>query len=149
MKVHKVMTTNPKLCSPDTTLKDVACMMKDHDTGFIPICDGERIIGAITDRDIVVRAICQGVDSSQAKVADYMTPSVCWIRQDQDLHDAIAIMEERKIRRLLVMDENKKLVGVFSLGDLAEARGFRNLAEEVLAKVSESPKTLSHPAAKQ
>lgn len=146
MKIRDVMTANPQICTPETTLKDVACMMRDHDTGFIPVCDGDRIGGVITDRDMVVRGLCQGVDSSKATVRDCMTMEICWIKQDQDIQDAIAIMEERKIRRMLVMDENKKLVGVFSLGDLAEAKGIRNLAEQVLQRVSESPKTTSHPA---
>ncbi len=149
MKIRDVMTANPKLCQPDTSLKDVACMMRDNDTGFIPVCDGDRITGVITDRDMVVRSLCQGVDTSQAKVRDCMTTDICWIRQDQDIQDAIAVMEERKIRRMLVMDESKRLVGVFSLGDLAEARGIRNLAEQVLSRVSESPKTTAHPAARQ
>ena len=149
MKIRDVMTANPQLCTPDSNLKDVACMMRDHDTGFIPVCDGDRITGVITDRDMVVRSLCQGVDTSQAKVRDCMTTDICWIQQDQDIKDAIAVMEERKIRRMLVMDEQKRLVGVFSLGDLAEAKGIRNLAEEVLKRVSESPKTMAHPASRQ
>lgn len=148
MKIRDVMTANPKLCKPDTSLKDVACMMRDNDTGFIPVCDGDRITGVITDRDMVVRSLCQGVDTAKATVRDCMSTDICWIQQDQDIKDAIAVMEERKIRRMLVMDQQKRLVGVFSLGDLAEAKGIRNLAEEVLSKVSESPKTTSHPASK-
>lgn len=149
MKIRDVLTANPKICSPDTTLMDVACMMRDNDTGFIPVCDGDRITGVITDRDMVVRGLCKGVDARQAKVRDCMTTNICWIQQDQDIKDAIAVMEERKIRRMLVMDAAKRLVGVLSLGDLAEAKGIRNLAEELLERVSESPKTLSHPAARQ
>jgi CBS domain-containing protein len=149
MKIRDVMTANPKLCTPDSTLKDVACMMRDNDTGFIPICDGDRITGVITDRDMVVRSLCQGVDTAKATVRDCMSMDICWIQQDQDIKDAIAVMEERKIRRMLVMDQQKKLVGVFSLGDLAEAKGIRGLAEEVLQRVSESPKTTSHPASRQ
>lgn len=147
MRIRDVMTANPKLCSPETTLKDVACLMRDHDTGFIPVCDGDRITGVITDRDMVVRSLCQGVDTSKATVRDCMSTEICWIQQDQDVKDAIAVMEERKIRRMLVMDQNKRLVGVLSLGDLAEVKGIRNLAETVLESVSASPKTMAHRGA--
>jgi FOG: CBS domain len=149
MKIRDVMTANPQLCTPDSNLKDVACMMRDNDTGFLPVCDGDRITGVITDRDIVVRALCQGIDTSRAKVRDCMTKDICWIQQDQDIKDAIAVMEERKIRRMLVMDAQKRLAGVLSLGDLAEAKGIRNLAETLLERVSESPKTMAHPAARK
>ncbi len=149
MRISDVMTANPQICGPETTLKDAACMMRDNDTGFIPVCDGDRITGVITDRDMVVRSVSQGADASQAKVRDSMSMDICWIQQDQDVKDAIAVMEERKIRRMLVMDQKKRLVGVLSLGDLAEAKGISSLAEEVLSSVSESSKTLSHPAAKQ
>lgn len=144
MRIRDVMTANPKLCSPDTTLKEAACMMRDNDTGFIPVCDGDRITGVLTDRDMVVRGICQGVNTAQATVKDCMSQDLCWIKQDQDVKDAIAMMEERKIRRMLVMDESKRLVGVLSLGDLAEVKETKKLAEEVLEKVSESAKTMAH-----
>jgi CBS domain-containing protein len=145
MRIRDVMTLHPQLCTPETSLKDAACMMRDHDTGFIPVCDGDRIAGVLTDRDMVIRSMCQGVDTLQAKVKDCMSTNICWIQQDQDVKDAIAVMEERKIRRMLVMDAQKRLVGVLSLGDLAEAKGIRSLAEEVLTSVSASPKTTSHP----
>lgn len=144
MRIRDVMTANPKLCNPDTSLKDAACMMKEHDTGFIPVCDGDRITGVITDRDMVIRGICQGVNTDQATVKACMSQEICWIKQDQDVKDAIAMMEERKIRRMLVMDESKRLVGVLSLGDLAEVKETQKLAEEVLEKVSESAKTMAH-----
>jgi CBS domain-containing protein len=144
MKVRDVMTASPQMCSPDSSLMDVACAMRDHDTGFIPVCDGDRITGVITDRDIVVRAICQGLDSRQAKARDFLTTDICWVRQDQDVRDAISLMEERQIRRMLVMDENKRLCGVVSLGDLAEVQDTQSMAEEVLQEVSKSEKTLSH-----
>lgn len=144
MKIRDVMTTHPKLCTPETSLKDAACMMRDLDTGFIPVCEGDRIAGVLTDRDMVVRQMCQGGDVSQAKVRDCMSKEICWIQQEQDVKDAIAIMEERKIRRMLVMDTDKRLVGVLSLGDLAETQGLRSLAEEVLTKVSESASTMRH-----
>lgn len=144
MIIRDVMTANPKLCTPETTLKDAACMMRDLDTGFIPVCEGDRIAGVLTDRDMVVRSMCKGHDPAQAKVRDCMSQDICWIQQDQDIKDAIAIMEERKIRRMLVMDTQKRLVGVLSLGDLAETQGLRSLAEEVLSKVSESGATKAH-----
>ena len=138
--VRDVMTQDPVFVSPDATLATVARLMQAHDTGFIPVVDGTDLCGVITDRDIVVRAIAKGADPTVSAVKDYATKDVDTITPDADLQEALANMEHRRIRRMLVWD--KRLVGVVSLGDLAET--VPDEAEDVLVEVSKSPKTLAH-----
>jgi CBS domain-containing protein len=139
--IKEIMTPNPKVCAADATLQEVARLMIDEDTGFIPVIRKGRICGVITDRDIVVRATAQGVDPTQARAGDFCSIELEWVSQDTSVDDAIELMEARKIRRLLVCDGGCP-IGVVSLGDLAECRP--DDADAVLVEVSKSEKTLAH-----
>jgi CBS domain-containing protein len=111
--------------------------MKNLDVGPLPVCENDRIVGIITDRDITVRGVCEGCDPKITMVRYVMTPGVVYCFEDQDIQEAAELMREKRIRRLAVLNRNKRLVGIVSLGDLALETGDEHLAWETLEKVSE------------
>lgn len=120
---------------PDATVETAAEKMKSLDVGPLPVCDGDRLVGMLTDRDIVVRAIAEGRDPKRTMVRDIMTQEVVYGFEDQDVAQAARLMEEKQVRRLVVLSRDKRLVGIVSLGDLAVETGDKALAGEVLEKV--------------
>ena len=135
--VRDVMTPEPVTVSSTSSLEQAARRMRDAGIGNVIIMDGEQITGILTDRDIVVRAVAEGTDPSTCKVSDVMTPNVSWLFEDEDVEKAGDLMREKQIRRLAVVDRNKKLVGIVSLGDLAVEGEDEDFAGEVLEGVSE------------
>lgn len=140
-KVRDAMTPNPVACANDATLQEVAQKMLDEDTGFIPLVEDGCICGVITDRDIVLRATAKGIDPTKAMAVEYASCGIECVGADASIEEAVQHMENRKIRRLLVVEGNRP-IGVVSLGDLAEVAPKQ--AEDVLVEVSKSQKTLSH-----
>jgi CBS domain-containing protein len=118
MKVSEVMTPNVCIANPDDSLKQVAELMAQQDIGFLPVGDMDRLVGTITDRDIVVRGVANGHDAS-TKVRAVMTKDVKYCYDDQELDDVIQNMGDIQVRRLPVVDRDKRLVGVVSLADAA------------------------------
>ena len=118
MKIRDVMTRDAKLAKPDDTLQDAAKLMKDCDCGVLPVAEGDRLIGMITDRDIAVRAVAEGMGPS-SKVRDAMTQEVKYCFEDEDVSHVCENMGDIQVRRLPVMDRSKRLIGIVSLGDLA------------------------------
>lgn len=139
--IKDVMTPNPLCVTSDANLQEAARLMVEADAGILPVLDGDTLKGVITDRDIIVRAIAKGIDPKTGLVRDALTTDVDTIGPDMSIQDAVEHMENRQIRRLVVC-ENDKVVGVVSLGDLAECES--QAAEGVLVEVSKSPKTLAH-----
>ena len=111
--------------------------MSHRDVGPLPVCDGDRLIGMLTDRDITVRAVAAGRDPRMTHVRDIMTLDVVYGFEDQDVEDAARLMEQYQIRRLPVLNRSQQLVGMVALGDLAVHAGTRPVAAEVLEQVSE------------
>jgi CBS domain-containing protein len=137
MNVQSVMTANPACCQATTPLSDVARLMIDHDCGQIPVVDDAgKPVGVVTDRDIAVRVVANGRDSSQCCAKDAMSESVRTVRDDSPLKDAVCLMESAKVRRVPVVDSAGKLCGMFSLADLALA-GKDAATAEVVREVSE------------
>lgn len=134
--ISDVMSKNVVCLSPDTSLREVATRMKALDCGAIPVCDNDRLAGMVTDRDIVIKAVAEGIDITAAKARDVMTSPVVYCFENQDVGEAARLMEVKQIRRLLVLDENKRLVGILSLGDIS-TRGYEELSGEILEAVSE------------
>lgn len=137
MKLSKIMTHGFEAVPLHASLAEAAAKMAHEDIGALPVCaDGGDVIGMVTDRDITVRAVAGGKDPTRTKVEEVMTPEVISCREDADIEEACQLMEERRVRRLLVTDGGGKPRGIVSLGDLAY-----NLREkksgEVLKKVSE------------
>ncbi|HEY8668436.1 MAG TPA: CBS domain-containing protein [Tepidisphaeraceae bacterium] len=137
MLLKDVMTRGVAEVPPGATLKEAAEKMRSLDVGALPVCTGEKLIGMLTDRDIAVRAVAEGCDPSRTMVSDAMTPDVTYCFEDDDVDEAARIMEEKQIRRLLVLDRNKHAVGIVSLGDIATHTRDRSLSGEVLERVSE------------
>ena len=118
MKVRDIMTTDVATATPETTLEDIATMMRDEDTGAIPVLDNDELVGIITDRDIVIRCIAEGKDPVETTVEDVVTERLETIEPDSDIEEARELMSRRQIRRLPVVEDGE-LIGMLSIGDLA------------------------------
>jgi len=145
MIVREVMTPQVEVIHPDATLREAAAKMKSLDVGPIPVCDGERLQGMLTDRDITVRATAEGRDPNHTRVREVMSPDVFYCFEDQDVQDAARLMEDRQIRRLVVLDRNKRLVGIVSLGDLAVQTDDEELGGEELSETLSGVSMPSRP----
>ena len=139
MLIRDILTKDPQVVRPDASICEAAKKMKQLDIGMLPVCDGERLIGAVTDRDLAIRAVAEGRDANRTFVHEVMSrdPFCCF--EDDDLEMAAIIMEEKQVRRLPVLNRQKRLVGIVSLGDLALRADDEVLVEEVLECVSEVP----------
>jgi CBS domain-containing protein len=137
MRIHEVMTRSVEGISPNASLQAAAAKMKALDVGPLPVCEDDRVIGMITDRDITVRATAEGDSPTVIRVRDVMTPDVVYCFEDQLVGEAARLMREHQIRRLLVLDRERRLVGIVSLGDLAVEAGDEELVGNTLEAVSE------------
>jgi CBS domain-containing protein len=130
MWIRDIMTRDVECVWPDDTLQEAALRMKELDVGPMPVCDYDRVVGMLTDRDITVRAVAEGRDPRSTRVRDVMTRNVVSCSEDDGVEEAARLMQERQIRRLLVLDRDKRLIGIVSLGDLAaEAEDPYRMAE--------------------
>lgn len=136
MQVKDIMTRDVEIARRDTPLSDAAEKMRGHDIGVLPICDGEELVGMITDRDITVRATANKLHPELVRCQDVMTPNVVFCFEDQEVADAGKIMQDHKIRRLPVVNRQRHLVGVLSLGDIALGTGDTKLAGVSIQEVS-------------
>lgn len=136
-RISEVMTRQPRVIQPDATVADAATIMRRLDVGALPVCDGSRLIGMLTDRDITTRATAEGRDPFLTPVRDVMSPGVAWASEDDPVEEAARIMREHRIRRLPIVNERHTLVGVVSLGDLAVDVKDDDLSGETLERVSE------------
>lgn len=136
MRLRDLMTTDVRTCAPDTPLSDVARIMEEADCGFVPVVDGGRVAGVITDRDIVLRAVARGRDIRTTTARECMTSPAVTVGPDTDAHAAADLMADKQIRRLCVVDGGR-LVGVVALGDLATERIHVDEAGEALSSISE------------
>ena len=137
MQLKEMMTPQVEVIAPEATIREAAEKMSHRDIGPLPVCDGERLVGMVTDRDITVRAVAEGRDPATTLVREVMTSDLVYGFEDQDVQDAARLMEQYQIRRLPVLNRSKQLVGIVALGDLAVHPGQQPLAGEVLEQVSE------------
>ncbi len=136
MKVKEAMHKGVDWVTPDTSLSELARLMRDHDIGAIPIGENDRLIGMVTDRDIVCKGLAQGgFDAQRITARDVMTAGIHCCAEDDDLAKAVRHMEELQVRRLPVINKNKRMVGILSLGDISHAAP-GNLVSEVARSVS-------------
>ena len=135
MKVREAMTQDVRLVTPDQPISEAARLMAELDIGALPVQENDRLVGMITDRDIAVRAVaqCRGPDT---RVADVMSREVKYCYEDQSIDEVTQNMGELRIRRLPVLNRDKRLVGILSLGDLAIDEGARDEAGEALGGIS-------------
>jgi CBS domain-containing protein len=137
MKLKDIMTETVEVVAPDTSLYEAARRMRDLDVGALPVCDGDRLVGMLTDRDLTVRAVAEGRDPKSEPVRKSMTPEIAYCFEDQTAAEAEEIMAEKQIRRLPVLNRDKRLVGIVSLGDLATRTHEARAVGKTLEKVSE------------
>ena len=130
------MTKDVASLNVDDTIERAAQLMKQHDVGAVPVCNCEKVVGIITDRDIALRAVAEGENVKLEAVRSIMSSNPVLGSPDMDVHEAARIMKERQIRRLPIV-ENSSLVGVISLGDIATTPNLKNDAEEALCDISE------------
>jgi CBS domain-containing protein len=121
--ISEIMTRDVAVISPDSNVQQAAQMMRDLNVGALPVCDGKRLLGMITDRDITIRAVAEGMAASDCKVSDAMTKEALWCFEDQTVGEVLQQMGDQQIRRIPVMNRNMELAGVVSLGDLATRQG--------------------------
>ena len=134
-KLSEVMTKNVQIISPDATIKEAAQQMRGGDFGMLPVGEDDRMIGAISDRDIAIRAIAEGKESS-TRVRDVMSGGIVWAYETDTVEDAARIMSENQVRRLPVVNKDKRLVGIVALGDFAIDSADIVPAAEALAEIS-------------
>jgi len=134
-QLRELMTRDVKVITPDMTIGDAAKTMRDGNFGMMPVGENDRMIGTISDRDIVIRAVAEGMDFS-TKVRDVMSKGIAWAYEDETVEEATKIMSERQVRRLPVVNRDKRLVGIVALGDIAVERSEIEPAAEALSEIS-------------
>jgi CBS domain-containing protein len=138
MNIREVMTPNPRSVSPNDSIQNAACIMRDEDAGAVPVVDNGRAIGIVTDRDIVVRVVAEG-GQLNSPVRDIVTNSLVSATPDMSTREAAQLMSDHQIRRLPVV-ENDRLVGIVSIGDLAVKEGKDGRIGDTLQHISEGVK---------
>lgn len=134
--VRDVMTTEVKVCSPQDSITAAARIMRDVNCGAVPVCEGEQIVGMITDRDIVIHCVAQGQDCNNVSCSECMTGHVVTCSPDMDVHECARLMAEHQIRRIPV-EQDGQIVGICAIGDLATVNIFANEAGDALSQISE------------
>jgi CBS domain-containing protein len=137
MQLKEFVNSRVETVRSGDTLQRAAEKMRELDVGSLPVCDEGQLVGMITDRDITIRAVAKGSDPAAATVSEVMTPEVLWCFENEEVEEAARIMQKHQVRRILVLNEAKELVGITSLGELATATGDRLLGGETLESVSE------------
>ena len=128
MQIRDVMTADPTTVSPDTPMQQAAQLMRDGDFGAVAVCDGRKLQGVVTDRDIAVRGVADGRDHA-TPVSELMSGDVHWLYDDQDASEAAQMMQREQVRRVFVVDRDKHLVGVVATADVAIERPNEEVAE--------------------
>jgi CBS domain-containing protein len=137
MKINEIMTTDFTMIDSTTSLIEAAEKMKSLNVGFLPVKEGTRLIGLITDRDLVIRGLAEGLNPGSTQVKDIISSEIVYCYEDDSVEDAARLMEDHQIRRLMVVNHDQTPVGVVSLGDLAVKLGEDRLSGEVLERISE------------
>lgn len=135
MKVRQVMHSPAEWVAADTPVSEVAARMAIADIGALPVGRDDRLVGMITDRDLALRVVAQKRDPQTTRAEEVMTPGLVWCRTEEEVGDAVHLMDERKIRRLPVINEERRLVGMLTLGDIAQGTGLELAGELARAVV--------------
>lgn len=135
MKIQEIMTTDVTSVAPDTSVVEAAKLMKAEDIGSVPVCEQSKVVGILTDRDIIIRSVAEGKNPQATKVSEIMSSKVETVTPDTDLDEVSNLMSDRQIRRVPVV-ENNKLVGIVALSDIALEDEFYMEASEALTDIS-------------
>jgi CBS domain-containing protein len=144
MKIQDIMTPDPYVCDPETPVSEVAAKMRDLEVGMIPVCDGKKLRGTVTDRDIVLRAVADELDPTMTVADEVMSSEIISCFEDEEVGRAAELMERNQIRRLPVLNRSKQLVGIISLGDIAAKGKNDRITGETLDAISHPPTSESH-----
>lgn len=134
-QVKALMSKDVRVIGADQTIQEAAVLMREGNYGMMPVGENDRMIGAISDRDIVVRAIAHGKGAS-TKVRDVMSPGIFWTYEEDSIDKAAEIMSKHQIRRLPIVDADKRLVGIVALGDFTVERSDIDVAADALSEIS-------------
>lgn len=140
-KVETVMSRDVQCMAPNDTVSALARRMRELNVGALPVCDNGRLAGMVTDRDIVLKALANGRDPRSVTAREVMSSPIVFCFDDQEIDECARIMEARQVRRLVVLNRDKQLVGIVSLSDLAVRGGSEEISAEVLEKVSKHGRT--------
>ena len=135
-QLKDMMSRDVQVISPDMSIKEAAIKMRDGDFGMMPVGEDDRMIGTLSDRDIVIRAVADGLDAD-TKVRDVMSEGIAWAYEDDSVENAAKIMSEWQVRRLPVVDRDKRLVGIVALGDFAVESSDIQPVAEALSEISQ------------
>jgi CBS domain-containing protein len=138
MQVKEIMSRNVEMITPDTNISRASEIMRERDIGFLVVCHDDHLEGTVTDRDITIRSVAQGRDPRLATISEIMTPMAFYCYEDEDIEFIAKTMEEKEVRRMLILNRQKRLVGVVSLGDIAKASGEQKLAGETLGEIADA-----------
>jgi CBS-domain-containing membrane protein len=119
MKISEIMTRDPELIDPNASIRDAAKRMKNEDIGALPVGENDRLIGMVTDRDIAMRGVAEGCSPETTTVRDVMSEKVYYCFDDDDVDDAASCMSDNQVRRLPILNRDKRLVGIVALADIA------------------------------
>jgi CBS domain-containing protein len=144
MKIAELMTASPEFCLTDTPVAEIARMMLHNDVGLIPVCESAetcRVVGCLTDRDIALRVVATGLDPRRTNAEEVMSRQLVWCMADDDACRAEELMQDNRVRRVLVLDPDGALEGVVSTADLARQHETRHVGETMqsISQASESP----------
>lgn len=134
MKISECMSRDVRVCAPDHTLQSAAQTMAEMDAGFLPVGEGDRLIGIVTDRDIAIRGVAKG-QPPESNIRSVMSSEVCYCFEDDDIDEVADNMSQIQVRRLPVVDRDKRLVGIVALSDIARG-GKRNSVGEALGEIA-------------
>jgi CBS domain-containing protein len=137
MKVSEVMTRGVELVDPEATVQQAATVMAEHDIGAVPVGSEESLQGILTDRDIILRVVVEGDDPSKVRVREAMSPNLVTCREDDSLETVFQQMSERQVRRLPVLDEQGRVLGIVTMSDLARGQAEPEKAVEALRNLAE------------
>ncbi len=138
-QIRDVMTANPACVTAQDTIREAARIMAREETGVVPVVDGKKVVGMITDRDIVVRLVADGKDPAKARVNEAMSKNVRSVKEDSTINDALQLMSSAQIRRVPVVNGNNEIVGIVSMGDIATDTKDPGRVGQTVEKISQAP----------
>ena len=137
--IRDIMTPDPACVSEKDSIREVARIMAREDTGVVPVVEGKKIVGMITDRDIVVRLVAEGKDPANARVNEAMSKNVRAVKEDSSVNDVLDLMSRAQVRRVPVVNDRDEIVGIISMGDVAEKTNQDGKVGKAVENISEAP----------
>ena len=137
--IREIMTPDPACVSEKDSIREVARIMAREDTGVVPVVEGKKIVGMITDRDIVVRLVAEGKDPANARVNEAMSKNVRAVKEDSSVNDVLDLMSRAQVRRVPVVNDRDEIVGIISMGDVAEKTNQDGKVGKAVENISEAP----------